>query len=266
MTISVSSLFVYPIKSMAPLLLDEVQIEKFGPALDRRFMLVDAKGKFYTQRQNPLLSQFHISLAPGGLRITAVDGSGCEISFVDIAPAADVEAQVWDDRVLACGLPQEINAWLSEKLGHELRLVFMPEQAERQVDLQYAREGDVTSFNDGFPALLLSEESVRALESDTGFALSPLRFRPNIVVTGCEAFAEDKWQRIRIGEVEFEVVKPCSRCVIPTIDLQSGQKQPEVMAALLRQRKVDNKVFLGQNLIHRRQGLIRVGDTVEILA
>lgn len=265
MSVSVSSLFIYPVKSLGPVVLDSVQIGAFGPYMDRRFMLVDESGKFYTQRQDARLSQFKVELQPDSLKVIAPDDEMCAIPFADIAAKPCLAVQVWDDTVLACVLPAEVDAWFSRKLGKNLRLVFIPDDAQRQVDLQYARTGDVTSFNDGFPALLLSEASVAALQADAGFALSPLRFRPNILISGCDAFAEDGWRQIKVGEVLFDVVKPCSRCVIPTIDPATGLRQSEVMAALLKQRKKDNKVYLGQNLIQRSQGIVRLGDKVEII-
>lgn len=265
MSISVSSLLIYPIKSLGPVSLESVKIGAFGPHMDRRFMLVDESGKFYTQRQDARLSQFNVELHPEGLKVIAPDGEGCGIGFADIAVKQSLAVRVWDDAVIACVLPAGVDAWFSRKLDKNLRLVFIPDDAQRQVDLQYARAGDVTSFNDGFPALLLSEESVTALQTEVGFELSPVRFRPNILISGCEAFAEDGWREIKIGDLLFDVVKPCSRCVIPTIDPASGIKQSAVMDVLVKLRKKDNKVYLGQNLIQRGQGIIRTGDKVEII-
>lgn len=265
MSVFVTSLLIYPIKSLGPVVLEAVHIGAFGPHMDRRFMLVDETGKFYTQRQNAVLSQFRVVVRGDALSVFAPDGDVCEIAMADVAENPSIAVQVWDDKLEACVLSGKTDAWFSAKLGRPLRLVYIPDDAQRQVDLQYARAGDVTSFNDGFPALLLSEESVAALEAEAGFELSPVRFRPNILISGCEAFAEDGWRQIKIGEVLFDVVKPCSRCVIPTIDPATGLKQSEVMAALVKQRKKDNKVYLGQNLIQRSQGVVRVGDKVEII-
>lgn len=262
MSVIVSSLAIYPIKSLAPVYLQNMQISQFGPELDRRFMLVDAKNKFYTQRQNPRLTQFSIRLHDDNLEVIAPDGESCFVPCNGGEGQERHRVQIWDDQVDAREVSAKINAWFSAKLGAELRLVYMPAETRRQVDLQYARQGDVTSFNDGFPALLLSEASVNALAAELSFPLSAERFRPNILISGCEAFAEDGWQSIEIGDIRFDVVKPCSRCVIPTLDLKTGEKQPEVMQVLLRQRKVGNKVFLGQNLIHRDTGIIQVGDTL----
>lgn len=262
MSVIVSSLAIYPIKSLAPVYLQSMQISQFGPELDRRFMLVDANNKFYTQRQNPRLTQFSIRMHSDHLAVIAPDGESCLIPCHGGDGQGNHIVQIWDDQVEAREVSAEISAWFSAKLSTKLRLVYMPPETRRQVDLQYARQGDVTSFNDGFPALLLSEASVNALAMELSFPLSAQRFRPNILISGCAAFAEDNWQSIEIGGIQFDVVKPCSRCVIPTLDLQTGEKQPEVMQVLLRQRKVGNKVFLGQNLIHRGMGIIRVGDAL----
>jgi uncharacterized protein len=265
MSVIVSSLAIYPIKSLAPVYLPEMHITRFGPDLDRRFMLVDKQNKFYTQRQNARLTQFSVRLLGDVIEVLAPDGECCHIPC-NVRVAEHVShVRIWDDEVAAVVLPEHINAWFSDKLGSELRLVYMPDDTRRQVDLQYAQQGDVTSFNDGFPALLLSEASVTALAAELSFPLSPERFRPNILLSGCGAFAEDDWQSVAIGGVPFDIVKPCSRCVIPTLDLNSGEKQPEVMQVLLRQRKVGNKVYVGQNLIHRGTGVVRVGDAVNFV-
>jgi uncharacterized protein YcbX len=144
----------------------------------------------------------------------------------------------------------------------------MPDECERQVDETYARPGDITSFSDGFPLLLISEASLQDLNSRLELPVPMRRFRPNLVISGCTPYAEDEWQRIRIGEIEFEVAKPCSRCIIPTIDTETAQRNPdrEPLRTLATYRRRDNKVYFGQNLIHRGTGLLKVGDPLEIIA
>jgi uncharacterized protein YcbX len=143
----------------------------------------------------------------------------------------------------------------------------MPESTERRVDPVYAHETDITSFSDGFPLLLISEASLEDLNQKLELPLSMQRFRPNLVVRGCAPYAEDEWRRIRIGSLEFDVVKPCSRCVITTIDPETGQRAQdgEPLRTLSLYRKQDNKVYFGQNLIHRGSGTLETGTEIEIL-
>ena len=94
------------------------------------------------------------------------------------------------------------------------------------------------------------------------------RFRPNLVISGCEPFAEDSWRRIRIGTVAFDVVKPCSRCVFTTVDPDTGDEHPdgERLRTLMSFRRDSNKgVLFGQNLVARGEGFVQLGDPVRIL-
>jgi uncharacterized protein YcbX len=136
----------------------------------------------------------------------------------------------------------------------------------RRLDLDYARPQDQTGFADGFPFLLISEASLADLNRRIGRTLPMQRFRPNLVVRGCAPYAEDHWRRIRIGGVGFRLVKPCSRCIIPSIDPATGERDgSEPLATLSRYRQTGNKVYFGQNLIHDGPGRLAVGDRVVVL-
>jgi hypothetical protein len=142
----------------------------------------------------------------------------------------------------------------------------MPEDSVRPVDPDYARSGDQVGFADGFPLLLITEASLQAFNTELGMAIGSGRFRPNIVVAGNAPYAEDEWRHLRIGSIEFDVVKPCSRCVIPSLDPLTAQRQPIVSKTLARTRRRGDAVYFGQNLIHRGLGSIAVGDSVTVLA
>jgi len=178
---------------------------------------------------------------------------------------AQKNVRVWDDEVAGSLVSPEADQWFSKQLNRPVSLVYMSDDTTRQVDLEFAQKGDKTGFSDGFPFLLISEASLAFLQEELPFELTMNRFRPNIVVKGCEAFAEDRWKRIAINGIDFEIVKSCSRCAIPTINPETAERQPEVMKVLVKHRKQGNKVFLGQNLIHRGQGFITVGDDVQLL-
>ena len=155
--------------------------------------------------------------------------------------------------------------WFSSFLNTPARLVYFPDDEQRQVDLDYAQAGDVTAFSDGFPYLLISQASLDDLNSRLQAPVEMNRFRTNLVVTGNKAFAEDQWKRMRIGNIEFELVKPCSRCTIPSIDPLTAAKTAEPVKTLASYRLRENKIFFGQNLIARGSGLLELGMPVEIL-
>jgi uncharacterized protein YcbX len=154
---------------------------------------------------------------------------------------------------------------ISAHLGTPVRLVHMPDSSVRSVNPDYGRASDRVSFADAFPLLLIAQESLDALNARLAEPIPILRFRPNIVVAGGRAHAEDEWRRIRLGRIECVVVKPCSRCATTTVDPATGVRGKEPLRTLTTYRSWNQKVWFGQNLIHRQQGEIGVGDPVEVL-
>jgi uncharacterized protein YcbX len=265
MDLQVSSLWRYPLKSMAGVSLPFMRVNSWGPDLDRRWMLVDSQRRFLTQRQLPTMCRLAASLTGSGLRLQSLDD---ESLFFEVPEPSGTErylVSVWSDTPEAMDAGDEVAEWLSEFLGRELRLCFMPDTTHRQVDPQFALTGRRVSFADGFPFLLCSESSLEALSDALGRSLDMRRFRPNIVVSGAAPFAEDTWRRIRIANIEFDVVKPCARCVIPTINLDSGAREPDVFKMLRAERGRNGEVYFGQNLVHCGEGELAVGHRVEIL-
>lgn len=266
----VTRLFVHPVKSLGGISVSQFSVDRFGPVHDRRWLVVDRQGQFLTQRQHARMALVSTALEAGRVTLSA---PGCEPvqfsagDFTDGCSGAAVrQVQVWRDRCDAVAGPAHLDAWLSAFLGVDCQLVFMPESSHRPVNPDYAAAGETVSFADGFPLLLVSEESLQDLNSRMNIAIGMERFRPNLVVQGGAAFAEDGWQHIRVGSMEFRVVKPCSRCAIPTIDPLTSQKQPEVFKTLKSYRQRDGEVFFGQNLLPVGTGSVRVGDRVELLA
>ena len=173
---------------------------------------------------------------------------------------------VWRDTVPAHEAGERAAAWLTAFLGTPCRLVRMPESTERAVNPAFGEPGDVVSFADGYPFLLIGQASLDDLNARLASPLPMRRFRPNLVVAGAESFAEDTWKRVQIGHIVFRVVKPCARCTIPTVDPEAGVfagKEP--LRTLATFRKFGSKVFFGQNLIAQGTGALRVGDPVAIL-
>ena len=262
--IVLSELYFYPVKSLRGIKLERAPVDRRGIRFDRHWMLVDPEGRFVTQRQSPRMALVGTRLIPGGLRLCAPGMPDLEIPGDDGA-GDPVQVQVWRDQCLARSAGDPAAAWLSRFLERPCRLVYLPESTVRPVDPDYARSGDQVGFSDGFPFLLLSEASLEDLNSRLDTPLPMQRFRPNLVVRGCLPYAEDGWRRIRIGEIRFRVVKPCSRCAIPTIDTRTGEKGVEPLRTLNRYRRRGNQVYFGQNLIQEDQGELRVGAPVEIL-
>jgi uncharacterized protein YcbX len=257
----VSALYVYPIKSCRGIRVDEWTVERRGFFADRRWMIVDAEGNFVTQREVAQLSQVATSLdedclsvsAPGLYRLILPQKYSAELRPV----------RIWQDRVLACAHP-EGSAWFSEFLNAPHELVYMTDSEQRPVNPARARAGDIVSFADGYPFLLISEASLEDLNARLEEPITMERFRPNIVISGTEPFAEDGYSEVWLGAISFRGVKRCDRCVVTTIDPLTGERGREPLRTLAKYRLEDQRVWFGMNLIHDSTGVLRVGDPVAL--
>jgi len=225
-------------------------------------MIVDANGKFVTQREFAQLALVSVALTGDQLRVTAAGQADLELPSTHESGEA-LPVEVWQDRAVGIVHPLG-SAWFSNYLDAPHALVYMPERHQRQVNPSRAKPGDVVGFADGYPFLLISEASLADLNSRLEASVAMERFRPNIVISGCEAFAEDEYERVRIGQISFRGVKRCERCVITTIDPQTGERGREPLSTLAKYRLSDQKVWFGMNLIHDGIGMLRVGDSVEL--
>ncbi len=264
MNISLSEITIYPVKSCGGIPLDSARLEPRGLQHDRRWMLVDADGMFMTQRDHPRMTLVQVAVKHDALELKA---PGMEALFLPLESQSKelVSVTVWDDDVEAQVAGEEPSLWFSEYLGVACRLVVMSGLSLRPVDRNYAVHDDVVSFADAFPLLLISDASLADLNSRLDSPIPMKRFRPNLVVTGCEAYEEDTWEQIMIGETLMHVVKPCARCTITTVDTMTAEKSSEPLRTLAAYRAIDNKVMFGQNLIHEGTGTLKLGDTVHIL-
>jgi uncharacterized protein YcbX len=261
-TLSISQLFVYPVKSTGGLNVSSLELDSRGPKFDRHWMLVDGKNRFLTQRKHPKMCMIGTVINGQSLILTAPDKAACEVSG---STTVERIVQVWNDEVIALDCGDEVAGWLSDYLQKECRLVCMPEHSQRLVDPDFAADKQTVGFADGFPTMLVSQSSLDDFNSKLDSPIGMDRFRPNIVIDGCEPYAEDSWKQIQIGEITFSIVKPCARCIIPSINQQTGIKQPEIIDALNTHRRRDNKTFFGQNAVHNQAGDISVGDAVILL-
>jgi uncharacterized protein len=264
--LSVSSLWIHPVKSCAPAPVHDALVEVRGLRNDRRWMVVAPDGRFLTGRQCPKLVL--LRAVPEGLDVR-LDAPGMTTLHVR-RPSRDgarLGVAIWKDHVDALACAPQADAWLGEFLGRPVRLVYMDDAAVRGVDPHYGWAGDEVSFADGYPLLLVSQGSLDLLNTKLLVPVPMARFRPNIVVRGCAAHAEDGWRRITVGMVEFEVVKPCTRCVFTTVDTTRGEFDGggEPLNTLKSYRRGERGVTFGQNLIPRTTGNIRVGDPVAVI-
>jgi uncharacterized protein YcbX len=259
-----SGLYSYPVKSLAGIQLPRSELDRYGLRFDRRWMLVDQEGEFLSQRRFPRMALIGQRIV--GEELVLYADARRELRLpLEPDSGGWIEVRVWGENCKAEHCGEVADAWLSDFLGQPCRLVFMPESVSRRVDPDYAVATDRTAFSDGFPLLLLSEASLADLNSRLELPLSMRRFRPNLVVAGCEPYAEDTWRRLRIGDMTFRVVKPCARCIITTIDPTTAERGSEPLQTLSRYRRWGNKVHFGQNLLHDGSGRLAVGMRVEVL-
>ncbi|MBB5208261.1 MOSC domain-containing protein [Chiayiivirga flava] len=259
-----SALYRYPLKSAAAQACDAVDVTPRGLSQDRRWMVVDMSGRALTGRE---LGRLVLLRADAEGDVLVLDASGTSLRAHPQYAAPRPRVTVWGSTVDAIAADADADAWISRLLDRPARLVFMDDGARRPVDPAYAVAGDEVSFADGFPLLLLSQAALDALNARLATPVTMQRFRPNLVVSDTEPHAEDRWRRIRIGAVEFDVVKACTRCVFTTVDPATGERDPagEPLRTLVGYRRSPGGVTFGQNLIPRGIGTVRVGDPVEVL-
>lgn len=263
-TITVTGLYHYPIKSCAGIALTEAHLELRGIRHDRELLIVDAATDgFLTQRELPRMALIAPQIADGVLRAGAPGMAELVLPIAESDPTREVG--IWRDRCPAVDQGDEAAAWLSAFLGRPCRLVRMAPDFVRPVDPTYAAPGDQVGFADGFPCLLIAEESLSDLNARLGEPLPMDRFRPNIVIEGGAPFGEDRVSRLRIGAVVFAAPKSCARCTITIVDQATGETGKEPLRTFATFRKARRGVLFGQNLIHAGIGTIRVGDRVEAL-
>jgi uncharacterized protein len=274
----ISEINIYPIKSLKGISVQSALIEKRGLEFDRRWMLTDRSGMFFTQREFPRMALVSVWIEDGGIGVGA-DGYGD--AFVPRLPEVKLrqEVTVFSNTVEAEVHSPVLNEWFSDVLQTDCQLVYMPDDAIRSVNPRFDRGDDIVSFADGYPLMALSEASLADLNSHLDTPLPMNRFRPNLVIAGAEAFAEDDWRVVTIGGSQFRSTKPCARCVVTTVDQSVGAFDgPEPLKTLSSYRMArdvmpgrldalgvgETAVLFGQNLIPESiGGTINVGDVVE---
>ena len=261
---TVSGLTIFPVKSCGGIELKNAFLDVRGFRFDRRWMIADQAGRFLTQREHPRLSLIGVKQEAGTFTLSAPGIPPLNIPLsVNDKPL--IQVVIWNDTVEAMTAEPDAAEWISSYLGIPCRFIYMPDTSYRPVNPRYAFKREQVNFADAFPVLLISEASLADLNSRLDTPLPMNRFRPNIVVAGCSPYEEDTWKRIQIGSTTFLVAKPCDRCAITTVDQSTGIKGKEPLRTLAQYRNRDGQVLFGQNLIHERNGEIRVGEEVTIL-
>jgi uncharacterized protein len=263
----VSRLWIYPIKSCGGIPVAQLTLDDRGPLLDRRWMLVDAHNDFMTQREHPRMTLIEVASDGDQIRLRAPGMP--DHAFQRDAGADRAQCVVWNSTVELLHVGADSDAWFSEYLKFECRLMRMPAATERVVNPAYSPARRLVTLADGYPMLVITTGSLQLLNEKLrarGEAeVTMERFRPNIEVVAETAHVEDGWRTITIGDLACDIVKPCERCAITTVDLRTGELGKEPLRTLSEYRKVGSKVLFGQNVIHQREGSIRVGDGVSVV-
>lgn len=264
MSTKVSQINVFPVKSAGGISLSNAWVEKIGLSFDRRFMVTDSTGKMVTGRTEPKLTEVSVAIQSNGITLTHPTMSPLVLKYAQFS-MSEVQTGVWKDEFAGYSTTSTANAWFSHLLGGNKQLLFTGEESSPR----YSQSAQTqVSFADGYPLLVISEASLEALNERSPDKHIMDQFRTNIVATGCEAFEEDRWEKIRIGGVTFQVDRPCSRCVFTTLDLESGRfrvnGEPITTLSQFRTDK-DGNVNFGMNLVALNEGLISADDEIKVL-
>ena len=266
MQIKLSSIIVYPFKALAGISLDEVELDDFGPLHDLRWMLVNDRNSFLTQRLLPKLVMIQPKIQGNWQLFHAAGMPELELPLVEELGKL-VEVEIFGNVCTGIETFKKATDWISIYLGWDCKSVYMPVDSFRQVDCVYSKKPVKTSFTDGFPFLLISEASLDELNSRLERQLEMRRFRPNLVLNGTSAYTEDDWDRICIGSIAFKVVKLCARCQVTAVEPELGifsGKEP--LTTLATYRRFKGQASFGQNLIHEDFGSLKLDNPIELLS
>jgi len=259
-----SEIWIYPIKSLGGIRLTSAKVLEKGLRFDRRFMLVDEYGKFMTQRVHPTMALFKLSDLNDQFSVSH-EADSLTIPAVPVLHGDGKVVQVWDDAVQAVEVGEEYNQWFSDRLKLKCKLVFFPEENARAVDPRYMVNNEHVSLADAYPLLIIGQRSLDDLNTRLAEPVPMNRFRPNLVFTGGEPYEEDTWREFTIGKNRFVGVKPCARCVLTTVNQDTGKAGKEPLRTLSTYRNRDGKVLFGQNLVAIDHQEIKEGDVITLV-
>lgn len=267
----IASLFVYPVKSCRAVPLSTAEVEPWGLAGDRRWMVLTPDRKFVTQRKVPALATVGVRVrADGVLSLTAPGLDPLEVVPPRDGAPALIRTEVREVRLLLAGEPAA--AWFGKLCGEPVDLAWLADPDQRRPDPELSLPTDRINLSDAFPVHLVTEASLAELNrliaarGTPAEAVRMAQMRPNIVLDGSEPWAEDSWvgRTVRIGTVPFRVVRRTERCVVATVDQKTGIKGREPLRVLARHRNIDQELLFGVHLIPDGPGGLRVGDEVSL--
>ncbi len=261
----VSGLYIYPVKSLGGISLESSEVGLKGLKYDRRYVLVNDNGVFVSQRTIAKMCLLKVSKEEGGFEVEHVESGDKLIIPLALENGKKVKVKIWDDEVNCILADNRMNEWFTEKLGINLRLCFQPDDEIRKTDPKYSiTNEDQTSLSDGYPILIVSEESIAEINERCPEQIDILRFRPNIVIRGGGAFEEDDLGEFKLGSTKLVGVKKCARCQVVNIDYKTSLSGAEPLKSLSGFRKLGNKVLVGMNIIVQGSGKIVLNDIIEI--
>jgi uncharacterized protein YcbX len=264
--LQISHLYIYPIKSLSGIEVNEALITEKGFEHDRRWMLVDENNRFISQRELAGMTQLQPAITNEGLLVTHKTKLDSIVIPFKSPGQNRVMVTIWDDRCMAEFVSDEADAWFTSALGVNCRLVYMPDESKRIVDPNYALQNELTSFADAYPFLMIGQTSLNDLNNRLIETIPINRFRPNIVFTGGTPYQEDSMASVSIRGIIFSGVKLCARCVMITIDQDKGTGGKEPSKTLATYRQKNKKLYFGQNMLCKGGGIIKVGDELKVLS
>lgn len=259
----IASLVLYPIKGMSGISVSSAIAAPEGFVHDRRWMLVDHNGTFISQRSHPQLALFKTNVEKDSL-VVGYNGAEIAIPFSMQTEKAK-QVSVFDASMHASLVDVQFDQWFSEQLQSDVHLVKHSSITKRKKKLIKAPDITPVSFADGYPYLILGTASLAELNSKLATAIPMNRFRPNIIVETTDPHEEDDWNDLKIGAIDFRVIKPCARCQVITIDQASAERGKEPLKTLASYRKWDNNIWFGANAVSLSAGEINIDDKILIL-
>ena len=261
-----SKINIFPIKSLGGIPLQEATLTTRGLQYDRRWMLVVDNHQFITQRAYPKMALLHPELTSEGITIHHTKSKVAPLVFPYKPQTTEkLTVRIWKSLCEAIVVSQDADKWFSEALGADCRLVYMPDYSRRPVNEKYDRGGDIVSFADGYPYMMIGQAAFDDLNTRLPEPIPMNRFRPNFVFTGGTAYEDDQWQKISIGNHTFDMTKPCTRCQIPTINQATAKMGKEPMKTLATYRRIGNDVNFGQSMVGPSSGTVKIGDEIVVL-
>ncbi|RZA01217.1 MAG: MOSC domain-containing protein [Sphingobacteriaceae bacterium] len=262
--LKISEIYIYPIKSLGGISVNQAEVTDRGFKYDRRWMLIDDNNRFLSQREVATMALLKVSLSEDGLNVVnTTDGNNL---FVPYTPQKNefFDVTIWDDTCTTQLVSDEADKWFTQALGINCKLVYMPDDSHRLTDARYA--DNITSLSDGYPFMMIGQASLDELNGHLDEALSINRFRPNMVFTGGTPYQEDRINEFTINDISFNGVKLCARCNVTTINQDDASKGKEPLKTLAGYRSKNKKIYFGQNVVHTGVGVVNVGDELIVLS